>query len=48
MWRLDVGLCVAAGAFGAADAVCAVVALMPLPLLRLMSSVFGAVLQMSG
>ena len=35
------------GAVGA-DAVCTVVALMPLPPLRLMSSVFGAVLQLFG
>ena len=35
----------AAGTAGAADAVCAVVALMPLPPLKLMSSVFGTVLQ---
>ena len=38
----------AADAFGAADAVCAVVALIPLPLVVLKSSVFGTVLQLSG
>ena len=43
MWRPDVGLCVADGVVGAADADCAVVAL-PLPPLRLMSSVFCFVL----
>ena len=40
--------CVAVGAVGAGDAVSAVVALMPLPPLRLMSSVFGIVLQLFG
>ena len=38
----------AAGDVGAADAVCAVVTLMPLPLLTLMNSVFGTVLQLFG
>ena len=35
----------AAGPFGAADAVCVVVALIPLPPCILMSSVFGTVLR---
>ena len=38
----------AAGAIGAADGVCAVVALMQLPPFRLMSSVFGIALQLFG
>ena len=38
----------AAGTVGAADAVCAFVAMMTLPRLRLMSSVFGVVLQLVG